>query len=47
MRLTWILGGGAFGAALSLAIGNSPIGVAVGTLVGGIGGWWAVYLLRP
>ena len=45
-RLAWMFGGGAFGALLSVAIENTPIGVVVGAFVGGVAGAIAYQLQR-
>jgi len=39
--LLWIAGGGVFGAALSFAVGNTPIGVAMIAAIGAVAGWFA------
>lgn len=40
-KALWIISGGLFGALLSFAIGNSPIGVAIGAFLGAIAGYVA------
>ncbi len=46
MFVAWGFGGAAFGAALSWAIGNTLIGIAIGAILGGAAALWARQLQR-